>query len=444
MDKLAILGGQKAVEKSTLNWPEDFLKIHGEEEIGALTRVIRSGVVWGAFASEVTAFEREFAQYIGTTHAIATNSGAAALHSAMAAAGVGPATEIITSPHTFIASATSVMHHNGVPVFADIDPKTYNIDPEKIEERITKNTKAIEPVHICGLPADMDRIGKIADSHGLVVIEDACQAHGATYGGKKVGAIGDMAAFSLNGAKNMMSGEGGVFTTNSDEYAARVARVRIFGEDIRPNTPREYKSGGDGWNYRMCELNAAIARVQLARLDATNRVRIENAEYLTHKLERTAGFIPPYIPQDRTSVYHYYKIRVDPSALDVKMSGHQLRDRVVAALTAEGVKAAVWCREPIYKQPLFKTLDGYGLGCPWRCPHATRKIEYKDGDCPIAERISDETFNIQVHPPNDLELMKQYATAFEKVSANASELVEIKLPRWEKWWGGYIPVEPIS
>jgi perosamine synthetase len=441
MEKLAILGGPKAVEKPAATWPDDFLRMYGDKEIQALTRVIRSGTVWGASSPEVTAFQEEFARYAGTKHAVATNSGTAALHSAMAAAGVGPAVEVITSPHTFIASASSVLHHNGIPIFADIDPKTYTIDPEKIEQKITKYTKAIEPVHIYGLPADMDRIKKIADSYGLIVIEDASQAHGAVYKGKKVGSLGDMAAFSLNATKNMMSGEGGVVTTDNDQYADQVARVRIFGEAIRPGQPMDYKAAQMGWMYRMTELNAAFARVQLGRLDETNRVRIENAQYLTKKLERIAGFILPYVPSDRTSVYWHYKIRVDPEALDLEISAHEFRDRVVAALTAEGVKAAIWCKEPVYKQPLFQTLEGYGLGCPWKCPHVKRKIEYKEGDCPVAERISNETFDVQVHPPNGIDIMEEYVRAFEKVSLNARDLERIALPKWERWWGGYVPVK---
>ena len=186
---LAIFGGKKAVQKPTYEWPVEFLKRYGQKEAEAVASVIKRGVVWGTFASEISAFEQEFANYVGVKYAIFMNAGTGALHSAMAAAGVQPGDEVITSPHTFIGSASCILQQGAIPVFVDIDPRTYNMDPSKIEERITKATKVIEPVHIYGLAADMDAIQKVADRHRLVVVEDACQAHGAEDKGKKVGSI---------------------------------------------------------------------------------------------------------------------------------------------------------------------------------------------------------------------------------------------------------------
>ena len=440
MAELAILGGKKAVQKPTYEWPIEFLKRYGQREADAVANVIKRGIVWGAFAPEVSAFEKEFAEYMGVKHAVFMNSGTAAMHCAMAAAGVQPGDEVITSPHTFIGSASCILHQGAIPVFVDIDPKTYTIDPAKIEEKISKSTKAIEPVHIYGLPADLDAVKKIADSHDLAVVEDACQAHGAEYKGKKVGSIGDMAAFSFNGSKNMQTGEGGMFVTNDDEYAARSERARIFGEALRRGVPRPYMSYGMGWNYKSCEINAALGRVQLTRLDETNRIRIENSEFLTSKLKKLPGLTPPYVPDYAKSVYHYYKIRVDPTELDIKLSPREFRDRMVVALQAEGVKAAIWCSQPIYMQPAFQSREGFGKGFPWKSPYVSRDIKYDPGLCPIAERISEETFNLSLHPPNGLDLMEEYALAFEKVTNNAHELERIKVPQWEEWWGGYVPV----
>jgi perosamine synthetase len=432
MAELAIFGGKKAVKKPTYEWPVEYLKRYGQREAEALAKVIGRGIVNGPFSSEMMAFEDEFARYIGVNHATLMNSGTAALHCALAAAGVGPGDEVITSPHTFIASAACILHQCAIPVFVDIDPKTYTIDPSKIEENITEATKAIEPVHIYGAPSDMDQINKIAKSHDLVVVEDACQSHGAEYRGRKVGSLGDMAGFSFNGSKNMQTGEGGMFVTDSDEYAGISEKVRIFGETLRPGIPRPYSSSGMGWNYKSTEFEAAVGRVQLNRLDETNRVRIQNAQYLTKRLRELPGLIPPFVPDYAKSVYHYYKIRVDPTQLDTKLSAQELRDRMVVALHAEGVRATIWCPKPIYMQPVFQERIGFGKGLPWKSPYAIRDIEYLPGLCPIAERISNETFNVTVHPPNGLDLMEEYAQAFEKVAKNEREMERVRVPKWEE------------
>jgi len=434
------LGGKKSVRLPTYEWPVEFLKRYGQREADAVANVVKRGVLWGTFAPEISAFENEFARYIGAKYSIFMNSGTAALHCGMAAAGVEPGDEVITSPHTFIGSASCVIQQGAIPVFVDIDPQTYTIDVSKIEEKISKATKVIEPVHIYGLPADMDEIQKIADAHDLTIVEDACQAHGAEYKGKKVGSIGDMGAFSFNATKNMQTGEGGMFVTNNDDYAASSERVRIFGEALRKGVPRPYMSHGLGWNYKSTELNAALGRVQLSRLDETNKARIENSEYLTSKLRKLPGIIPPYVPDYAKSVYHYYKIRVDPTKLGLKLTPREFRDRLVVALQAEGVRAAIWCTQPIYMQPAFQNREGFGKGYPWKSPYVTRDIKYEHGLCPVAERISEETFNLSLHPPNGLDLMEQYALAFEKVVKNSHELEKFKLPAWEEWWGGIVPV----
>jgi dTDP-4-amino-4,6-dideoxygalactose transaminase len=439
LSQLAILGGKKTVELPTLEWPIEFLKRYGQKEADAVAGVIKRGVVWGTFAPEISAFEREFAAYTGVKYAIFMSSGTAALHCAMAAAGVQPGDEVITSPHTFVGSASCILQQGAIPVFADIDPRTYTLDPASVETKISRATKVIEPVHIYGLPTDMDAMQKIADRHNLVVVEDACQAHGAEYKGKKVGSIGAMGAFSFNGTKNMQTGEGGMFVTDSDEYAATSEKVRIFGESLRPGIPRHYMAGGMGWNYKSNEITAAFGRVQLSRLDDTNKARSEMSEFLAARIRKLAGLIPPFIPEYAKSVYHYFKIGVDPSKLDSKLSPREFRDRIVVALQAEGVKAAIWCARPIYMQPIFQTREGWGKGFPWKSPYVGRDVTYPEGLCPVAERISNETFNLSLHPPNGLDLMEQYAQAFEKVIDHADELQQVKVPPWEEWWGGYVP-----
>jgi dTDP-4-amino-4,6-dideoxygalactose transaminase len=439
LSQLAILGGKKTVQLPTLEWPIEFLKRYGQREADAVASVIKRGVVWGTFAPEISAFEREFAAYTGVKFAIFMSSGTAALHCAMAAAGVQPGDEVITSPHTFVGSASCILQQGAIPIFADIDPRTYTLDPASVEANITKATKVIEPVHIYGLPADMDAMQKIADRHNLVVVEDACQAHGAEYKGKKVGSIGAMGAFSFNGTKNMQTGEGGMFVTNGDGYAATSEKVRIFGESLRPGVARPYMAGGMGWNYKSNEITAAFGRVQLSRLDETNKARVQMSEFLTNRIRKLLGLIPPFIPEYAKSVYHYFKIGVEPSKLGLKMSPREFRDKIVVALQAEGVKAAIWCARPIYMQPVFQNREGWGKGFPWKSPYVSRDVTYPEGLCPVAERISNETFNLSLHPPNALDLMEQYAQAFEKVIEHVDELEQVKVPRWEEWWGGYVP-----
>ena len=203
--------------------------------------------LFGPYAPEVSALQEEFANYIGTKYCIATNSGTAALHMGIAAAGIGPGDEVITSAFSFLASATCILHHNGIPVFVDIDPKTYNIDVNKIEEKITEKTKAIIPVHIHGLPCEIDEVLEIAKKYNLVVIEDACQSHGATYKGKKTGNFGEMATYSLNSTKNLPGGEGGLFVTNNEELRAKANMTRMFGEFVKEGEGRSYKAYTMGW-----------------------------------------------------------------------------------------------------------------------------------------------------------------------------------------------------
>src|SRR5271166_3384763 len=215
--QLAIAGGPRTVPAGLAKlWPQI-----GDLERRAVLAVLDSGILSGAHAPEIKALESEFARYVDSRYCLSTNSGTAALHIAVAAAGIGPGDEVITSAFTFLASALAVLHQNAVPVFADIDPVTFNISPAEIERKITPRTRAIMPVHIHGLPADMDEILAIARKHNLIVIEDAAQSHGATYKGRKVGAIGDMGAFSVQSSKNLSAGEGGLFVTNSDAFHER-------------------------------------------------------------------------------------------------------------------------------------------------------------------------------------------------------------------------------
>src|SRR5215469_754315 len=432
---LAINGGSSAVPKGlTRLWPEI-----GESERRAVLRVLDSRILSGAHAPEIRALETEFAGYVGAKHCLTSNSGTAALHMAVAAAEIGPGDEVITSAFTFLASALAVLHHNAVPVFADIDPVTFNIDPKEIERKITPRTRAIMPVHIHGLPADLDEIRALARKHNLVVIEDAAQAHGATYKSKKVGAIGDMGAFSIQSSKNLSAGEGGLFVTNNDKFYERANCVRQFGEEAADTTTagldpmrplddlRDYNAVTMGWMYRVTSLTAALARCQLSRLDIYNENARRNAGYLTEALRSIDLVTSPSVPADRTSVFHKYRVRLHPERLDAQLDPKRFRDAVIQSLRREGVETVLWQVTPVPSQILFQEQQGYGNGCPWTCHQSP--VRYRKEEYPVTAQLLDNSVVIgsQSAPlaGQDIELMHCYADAFQKVFSDRNTLIRL-------------------
>lgn len=435
-ERLAVRGGTRVVpEKLKVNWP-----IVTQEDKEAVLRVLDSGILWGItsdeaetegeiVAPEMHALEREFAEYCGTKYCLAVNGGTAAIHLGIAAAGVGPGDEVITSPFSFLATAAAVLHQNAIPVFVDIEPRTFNMDVTKIEEKITPRTKAIVPVHIHGVPADMNEINALAKRHGLIVIEDACQAPGAYYKGKRAGNLGDMAAFSLNGTKNFAVGEGGLFVTNNEDYRDRANIVRQIGEELPPGDGSNKYKHMMAWNYRAQEMPCAFARSQLRRLDQINATARQNAEYLTQRLSRIKGIIPPYVPHDRTSIYHKYRIRLAPEELGLRVEPIPFRDAVKAALEAEGVDVVFWQTQALPGMSIFQSMQGYGKGCPWTCGHTTNaNYVYKEDDYPQTKRLIESSLVIcsERHPIycQPMELMRLYAEAFHKVFNNLDQVLE--------------------
>jgi len=415
-DALAIRGGQPAVpEGMTRGWP-----VITDEDVAAVTETLRSGVVWGAGAPDVAALCEEWARYCGVKHCLAVNGGTAALHMAVAAAGVGPGDEVIVPAHTFFSTAPPVLHQNGIPVFVDIDARTFNINPALIEEKITPRTKAVIAVHLYGLCAEMDAIREISVRRGLLVIEDACQAHGAQYKGTKAGALGQMAAFSLNGSKNLPGGEGGLFVTNDDDLRDRAALLEMT---VRlEERQRIYPVFSWGWNYRMTAVIAAFTRAQLRHLDERNAQRRELAHHLTKRLSPLPGVITPFEPEGSYHVYHMYRVRFDPKAAGGDAAPRAFRDAVEKALQAEGLPIGQWVTSSLPAQALYQLKEGYGRGCPWSCPHG-REVPYRAEDYPETERVlADSSVIGGVHPPNTTALMDLFADAFEKVWANLSDL----------------------
>jgi dTDP-4-amino-4,6-dideoxygalactose transaminase len=345
-----------------LRWP-----ILNDEDRAAVARVLDRGVLSGAGAPEMRALEAEFAATVGARFCLATNSGTAALHLALAAMGLGPGDEVIVPALSFIATAQAVLHQGAVPVFADVDPATYNLDPADAARRVTPRTRALVPVHLHGLPADMDAVNALARRHGFTVIEDAAQAHGALYKGRAVGTWGAMAAFSLNSTKNLPAGEGGLFVTDSEELYARAARVRFDGLEPPGKWDASHPLDDEadalatlrGWMYLPGELTSALARSQLQRLGETTARSQRNAARLSERLVRLPGVEPPRVPPDRTHVFHKYRVRLDPELAGVRLSPVALRDRALEALRAEGVEAVLWQTAPLPSHPLFDSRERY-------------------------------------------------------------------------------------
>lgn len=337
----------------------------GDEEKKAVIDVLSSGNL--AQGEKVEEFERNFAKYLGVKHCISVNSGTAALHLAVLALGIKNGDEVITSAFSFAASANCALFCGAWPVFTDIDPRTFNIDPSKVETAVTSKTKCIIPVHLYGQPAEMKPLKEIADKHGLFIIEDAAQAHGAEYERKKVGSIGDIGCFSFYPTKNMTTGEGGAVTTNDDEIAEKIRVLRNQGQQ------KQYYHSVLGFNFRMTEIAAVIGIEQLKKLDRSNEIRIRNAKILTESLSGVKGIATPFVSKNVKHVFHQYTIKVGNGRIS------RSRDMLQNKLGERGVQTKVYYPLPIHKQELYVNLG------------------YKDR-LPEAEAASNEVLSLPVHP----------------------------------------------
>jgi len=322
----------------------------GQEEIDAVISVMKSGILTSGLGAgpKVTEFEKNFATFAGVKHAIAVNTGTAALHGALLAAQIGQGDEVIVPSFTFVATAEAAALAGAKVVFVDIDPKTYTLSPDGVEKAITAKTKAIIPVDLYGLPADTTRISKLAAKQGIVVIEDCAQSHGAMYEGKPAGGIADMACWSLYAAKNIGTGEGGVVTTDNDELAEKVRMVRTHGEKTK------YNSLMLGTNYRMTEIQAAIGVVQLRRLPEFFAKRKANASQLTALLQESDKadrlVLPPNLP-DRSPSWYLYTLRIK----DITLAQ---RNAIIEAMHAKGFGAEAYYPTPVHQMPYYRQMFG--------------------------------------------------------------------------------------
>jgi len=365
---------------SKVKWP-----IFGDEERRALLEVLDSGKWWrGAYKdqskSKVGQFEAEFCKFLGVKYGVAVTNGTAAIELALKAAGVEAGDEVIVPAVTFIATATAVLAVNAVPIFVDIDPETYQIDPEKIEDAITEKTKAILPVHYGGYPADMDRIMEIAEEHDLMVVEDCAEAHGSEWKGKKVGGIGHLGTFSFQMGKPLTCGEGGFVSTNDEELAEKCFSYHNIGR-IRGRP--FYEHHVPAWNMRMTEFQGAILLCQLKRLSEQTEKRYINGEYMAKELEKIGGIHAlKRDPRITKRGYYFYLMRYNEEEF-----GGVNRDRFLEALLAEDIPAGKAHNHPLYKNPVFMEMRFGRTGCPVRCPLYGKTIDYSKFYCPVAEHV---------------------------------------------------------
>jgi perosamine synthetase len=355
--------------------------IIGSEEIAAVEEVLRSGMLTQGEA--VRKFEEAFSNYIGAKNAVAVSNGTVALDLALKSLDLQPGDEVISPAFTFIATANCIIYQGCRPVFADVDSKTFNIDPEDLKERITPKTRAVVGVHLYGQPFDLRAVQQICQDHRLTLVEDCAQAHGAEFDGQKVGSFG-MGCFSFYPTKNMTTGEGGMITTNDDVLAARLRLLRNHGDTGK------YNHIMLGYNYRMMNMQGAIGLVQLGNLEGFVQKRICNAEFLNSHLKKT-GITTPYKPENVRHVYNQYVVKVEQDA-------PASRETLMEYLQANGIASAVHYPKPVYEQPLY------------------RELGYTNESCPVSEDVSRRVMSLPVHPSlteEDLQYIAKTINSFE-------------------------------
>jgi len=396
--KLAVHGGEKTVTK-TFPWP-----VFDESDVQAVADVVRSGQ-WGNpdCTGLVGQFEREFADYCGTKYAVSSVNGSVAIRLALIASLVKPGDEVIITPYTFIATASVVLEANCVPVFVDIEPDTYNIDPVRIEEAVNFRTRAIIPVHFGGQACDMDKIMTIARKHRLTVIEDACHAHGAEYKGQKLGSIGHAGCFSFQSSKNLTSGEGGITITNDQKLYETMDSLRNVG---RVQGGQWYEHHNLGCNYRMTAIQAAILSRQLKRLKEQTRRRDENGRYLAELLSQIEGISPLTRGHGETlHSYHIFVFRYDATKFN-----NLPKPEFARYLAAEGVPAFMGYPRPLYKQPLFQEKRFFSYAIP-------SYVDFTRVHCPVAEKACTQegVWILQPALLGDRSDMESFAEAIRKI-----------------------------
>lgn len=390
-DELALFGGPPAVTKAFKRYNPI-----GNEEVEAAKAVVESGVLsqfLGAWhpdffgGPKVQEFERRCESYFGVKRAVTVNSWTSGLIAAVGAIGIEPGDEVIVSPWTMCASATAILHWNAIPVFADIEPETFCLDPASVEANVTSHTRAIMAVDIFGQSADMDAIMDIARRHELKVISDAAQAPGTYYKGRITGTMADVGGYSLNYHKHIHTGEGGILVTDDDEIADRLQLIRNHAEAVVGNKGVADLRNMIGYNFRLGEIECAIGIEQLKKLSTFVASRQRAAERLTAGLNGLRGLRTPVVRSGCTHAYYMYPMILVPEDFGVS------RARIIEALTAEGVTGLAGGYTNIHLLPIYQQKIGYGSkGFPWTSDICRRDVSYRKGICPVAERLHDSTY----------------------------------------------------
>ena len=353
----------------------------GDSEAKAVLDVLNSGMLIQGM--EVKKFEDDFSRYLGVQNSVAISNGTVALDLALKALGLQPGDEVISPAFTFIATANAILYQGARPIFVDVDSRTFNINPQDLQNKVTSKTKAVIGVHLYGQPFDVQAVQQICEDHKIVMIEDCAQAHGAEFKGQRVGSFG-LGCFSFYPTKNMTTGEGGMITTDDDHLAAKLRLMRNHGDSGK------YNHILLGYNYRMTNIQGAIGQVQLKKLDQYNQKRIENAEFLSKNIQRT-GITTPYMDRRVKHVYNQYVVRVEESF-------PASRENLMKYLESKCIGCAVHYPMPVYRQPLYRQL---GL----------------DGQlCPMAEDVSHRVLSLPVHPSleqDDLKYISKVVNSFE-------------------------------
>jgi dTDP-4-amino-4,6-dideoxygalactose transaminase len=427
VNKLALLGGEPVRRES---YPIHTTIIDDAEEKEVI-EVLRCGHLSGFSARtgerflgglKVRELEDQFCKYLGSKYAVSFNSATSALHGAISTAKIGPGDEVITSPYTMSATASSVLMQNAIPIFADIEDRTYGLDPMSVQERITERTRALLTVNLFGHPSRLKELKTLADKYNLVLIEDNAQSPGAIYEEKLSGTIGQMGILSLNYHKAIQTGEGGVVITNDLKMAEHLQLVRNHGEVVVGKLGREDIVNALGYNYRLTEVQAAIGIPQLKKLAYFNSIRQKLAGLLTEGLAQFDFLTPPVVEKGCTHVYYLYPFRFREEKAGIS------RSVFIKAMRAEGISLNEGYMRPLYLEPIYQKKIAYGnKGCPFSCPFYSQHLHYEEGSCPTAERLYFKemiTTDICKYPNSKKEI-DEFISAVQKIEDNFLALNKI-------------------
>jgi perosamine synthetase len=405
-ERLAVDGGEPVRKQPFPSRAEGF----GEDEMAQLSEVIHSGHLFRVGGKKTAAVEEKFASLLGVKHALAVTSGTAAIHTAVGAINPDPGDEIITTPLTDMGTIIGILYQNAIPIFADVTPGGYHLDPESVRKQITPRTKAIIIVHLWGIAADMDAFLAIGKEHGLPIIEDCAQAYLTAYKGRIAGTMGELGCFSMQQSKHITSGDGGLVVTNRDDLAQR---ARLFADKGWDRTGSGRGHIFLGMNYRISELQSAVALAQLDKVEQFVAQRQALGDRLTKAISGLPGLYPPADSAASGNTYWFYPLRIVESELGMS------RERFIAALNAEGVPSWVWLdSKPIYAYEALRDQRTFGSSHhPFDCPCASRKVEYLPGLCPNAEQVVKELVTLTVHEFYSEEDVDDVAAAIRKIAA---------------------------